>query len=496
MAIDATGFTKTTSGGLVWTDKVSTGIPSHMKAVAPNNDILIGGSSGGLAFSKDGGATFSVSGTPPASSGSIHLVADKAYATNGFVYATTTAPSVVRGKAQVASQTWSSKLSTTTTPVALPAGESFDGIAQVDVVSYFLSFNSANGTSTIWRTLNLTVDSPEWSSISVGTVAKPVKLAMVTPNGLNVSANITGGAKLWAIDQAVLTAEKLYSIVDNIAATAPTLSAPADAASISVNPQSGAPYSVTFTFKRQNTSVTGLQLQIAADSAFAATIYDQSFTGLTADTLGQVIGPGGSGVNNVTFLPGQTYFWRVRTSASGPWYSPYSKTQSFKVDLAIPFNIVAPANGAAGVSINPTFVWTAYGGAVGYEIALSTDQTFAVVEWSHSSTLTQYAAPEPLKYDTTYYWRVRGVTGTPAKPQTPAPGGPYITGIFTTVSAPSTATPPPAVITVPAPPSVITVPVAGPPQPIPSFLLWTIIAIGAILIIALIILIVRTRRVS
>ena len=57
-------------------------------------------------------------------------------------------------------------------------------------------------------------------------------------------------------------------------------------------------------------------------------------------------------------------------------------------------------------------------------------------------------------------------------------------------------TPTPAVtITPPGPTQVITVQVPT-PAPIPSFLLWTIIAIGAILVIALVILIVRTRRIS
>ena len=43
---------------------------------------------------------------------------------------------------------------------------------------------------------------------------------------------------------------------------------------------------------------------------------------------------------------------------------------------------------------------------------------------------------------------------------------------------------------------MVTVEVPGPAAPIPPYLLWTIIAIGAVLIIALIVLIVRTRRVT
>ena len=64
--------------------------------------------------------------------------------------------------------------------------------------------------------------------------------------------------------------------------------------------------------------------------------------------------------------------------------------------------------------------------------------------------------------------------------------------------------PPPAQVTVtaptvnvaPAPAPQVTVNVPDPTQPIPSYILWTIILIGAVLIIALIVLIVRTRRVA
>jgi len=127
---------------------------------------------------------------------------------------------------------------------------------------------------------------------------------------------------------------------------------------------------------------------------------------------------------------------------------------------------------------------------------LATDPTFAIVEWSHSTTDTFYANTEPLNYKTTYYVRVRGVTGTPPAAQQPAPGGPWATAVFTTINQPTTPPPPIVITSNPSQPTVITVPVPGPAQPIPSYLLWTIIAIGAILIIALIVLIVRTRRVS
>jgi hypothetical protein len=182
-------------------------------------------------------------------------------------------------------------------------------------------------------------------------------------------------------------------------------------------------------------------------------------------------------------LAGRTYYWRVRTAA--PLLSPWSETRSFTTGGAQAFKVLTPALGATGVDIKPIFSWSDFVGATGYGIEVSTDPTFATLTFSGNTTATFFNAPSNLAYSTTYYWRVKDVAG------------PYATGVFTTMATPATPQPP-VVITQPAtppPPSVITVPV---PQPaaIPTYLLWIIIGIGIVLVIALIILIVRTRRVG
>lgn len=74
------------------------------------------------------------------------------------------------------------------------------------------------------------------------------------------------------------------------------------------------------------------------------------------------------------------------------------------------------------------------------------------------------------------------------------PAGPWVTGMFTTGARPVDVAPPVEIVPPPpAPPAeVIEIPVA---PAIPPGLLWAVIAIGAVLVIALIVLIVRTRRV-
>jgi hypothetical protein len=161
----------------------------------------------------------------------------------------------------------------------------------------------------------------------------------------------------------------------------------------------------------------------------------------------------------------------------------------------------SPNIGAYDVAIEPMFTWGAVPGSIRYEIALSEDPTFTIIEWSYNVDQTFYKVDEPLRYDTTYYWRVRGVLGEPYQEfgQWKTPATPWTTGIFTTASEP--APPPDPIVVQPTkpevnveiPPTKITIEPAE--QAIPNYMLWIIVAVGAILVIALIVLIVRTRRV-
>jgi hypothetical protein len=161
----------------------------------------------------------------------------------------------------------------------------------------------------------------------------------------------------------------------------------------------------------------------------------------------------------------------------------------------------SPVIGAYDVSIEPMFTWGEIDPAIRYEIALSEDPTFTIIEWSYNVDQPFYKVDEPLRYDTTYYWRVRGVLGEPYQEagQWKTPATPWTVGIFTTASEPEPAPDPIVVnpvkpeVNVEIPPTKITIEPAE--QAIPNYMLWIIVAVGAILVIALIVLIVRTRRV-
>jgi hypothetical protein len=456
-----------------------------MITIASNGDILVGGSDGYVAFSKDGGDSFTRI-IDKTDTRNVYVVADKDYADNNIIYIAA-GDEVERGAADK-DKTWASR-----EPDEL--SDNVTGIAQYGDAIYVMTCNGTD--SRLYRALKLkTADNAAkalWSYLDADD-----ELYNTLPQALKVSS----GPKLWMIDT---DSPDLESCKDPIAATPPTLLSPADGYVVPMNMGTGQAYNVTFSWERYDYHVEEMDLQIATDSKFDGVIYTGNFdiSALDTDTVAKSVGPTGSTSPEnmqVDYTPGATYYWRVRVSSDGPLYSPWSASRSFKIESQITFNIVSPETGATGVSTTPTFTWTDYPDAIGYEVMVAEDPTFGILDMSHTADNTFYQVKddEALAYATTYYWRVRGVTG-PAPAKGAAPGGPCINGIFTTMAEPKEEVPPVIVEKEPAPPpQVVQVPVPGPvvQQPIPNAVLWAIVAIGAVLIIALIVLIVRTRRVA
>jgi hypothetical protein len=162
-----------------------------------------------------------------------------------------------------------------------------------------------------------------------------------------------------------------------------------------------------------------------------------------------------------------------------------------------------PESGATNVPVDVTFTWQAVTDATGYQFAIAQDNPdlankFAVLDYSANTITNAHKVQETLLYNTTYWWEVRSVAGTVVSPWT-------IVTFFTTEAAPvatSTTTAPPITVTnttvtytnPPATTITYTLPQPKETQPIPSYLLWAVIAVGAVLVIAVIVLIVRTRR--
>jgi hypothetical protein len=104
------------------------------------------------------------------------------------------------------------------------------------------------------------------------------------------------------------------------------------------------------------------------------------------------------GVNAVTLPPGTDNY-------SGP-------TVSSCIPPSTP-SLSSPSNGLTGVSLTPTFSWSASSGTtpITYTLQISTNSSFSSYVFNQSvGSVTSYPLPSGvLNYNTTYYWRVQAV---------------------------------------------------------------------------------------
>jgi len=182
---------------------------------------------------------------------------------------------------------------------------------------------------------------------------------------------------------------------------------------------------------------------------------------------------------------GTTYYWRVKVSQGEPLLSRWSDKRSFTTALAkveVPLEWM-PENGAQDVILTPSFGWTRVSKATGYEFELADNSAFTDAT-KETTPINSLVSPITLNYSTTYYWRVRAIKDT-------APVSGWISGAFTTMAKPVEPLPPVEITPTPPAPEIVIPPA---PAPITPAWIYVIIAIGAVLVIAVIVLIVRTRR--
>jgi hypothetical protein len=187
---------------------------------------------------------------------------------------------------------------------------------------------------------------------------------------------------------------------------------------------------------------------------------------------------------------------------------PFAVVSPTSAAVGVSPAITAPAFGADNTSVTPTFIWSAVAGASEYNLVLSLTPDFLIPEMSAITEVNGYVLPEALEYSTTYYWRVRAVITYTVEGEEVTEQSGWTMGMFTTMPEPVPEPEPGDIIveqpeapdvTVEAPAAPdVTVEIAPDEvvQVIPDYLLWVIIAVGAVLVIAVIVLIVRTRRVA
>jgi hypothetical protein len=445
---------KSTDGAVTWpTSTTAVGAGGSMNLLSAGNVIIAGPS--GVAYTADASVTWTSAATVPGLAFPCNYATADKLTSGGVIFAASAT--------EVKKFTIGTSVAFSAT--ALVTDTAITGIARNTGVTY------AMGAANLYR-------SPI-SAFAWGSVATTVALYDVKAGGTNLYSR---------------SADAIYVYSEVFAAAGPAAVAPADNFIVPINQETGNANQIVFQWTPIANSPIGTtyNLEIALDSAFTQVVFGDFNLGAVAGTklaaAMAIVGPN-AGLP-FAWQSDTTYYWRVRVDYIGtsPVDSPWSTVRKFKIDTLSPVKLASPTNGAMNITLTPTFSWSPAAGATGYELVVSDDPTFAIITYSRTSTNAVFYSDEELAYSTVYYWKVR-----PTGAAYPAAGTPYVMGIFTTMAKPTETVAP---ITVTQTQQTITVSIPPAKDVIPSYLLWIIIAIGAILVIALIVLIVRTRRVS
>jgi len=481
---------RTNNNGFYWAGQAVTGATGiNDLALDVASGAVLAGSIAGTVYVSNDGATWIPLGAPGLASGNMVVAFDANYATNSYVYAgDSSGAGVGVYRFMVGSIGWFQ------IDNQIPAGKCAAITVTPDGALYAVDATPA--------VLAVPLVSPEMGGIiralipTSGSAVPPIPMAPaaqllgITNGGLAATtvlgsiASVPGSNMLFSIAGA-----GIQTYTDTLTTAVPAVLSPSEGDILLA--------ATAAVFISPVTNATGHQVQWNTRS-------DWLGTGATITTAGfPTYSSGALGAPN-----GSTIYFRVRVSA--PVTGPWSTTMTFETQLSGAVLPNAPAipgaqpaaNGGVGVGLNPTFFWGGVIGATHYHFQLAADagMTDPIIDYSGDDALGNVLALEltaiTLDYNTTYYWKVMASSATSETSWSTVQG-------FTTMAEP--APPPPDPVTVTdAPDIIVTIPA---PEPVPDITLvppveeptaqgyiWAIIIIGAILVIAVIVLIVRTRR--
>jgi photosystem II stability/assembly factor-like uncharacterized protein len=467
---------KTSNGGFTWGPPgKDTKLGGYVYSIAclGEDKAIVGGVNGKVSYTTDGNSSWAP--VPNAITGATNTVVTASDLADGGLIYTGSAAGVYRWTiGQASTEPWKS--------IDANANSTYTvtGIVLQDGVLYAAS---SNGTSS--EISRSTAPSPP-SPPPFDTISASGKNFAGAPASLKISSTDYSN-KLWVLD--TVTA-KVYSYDDTLTKVSPAPTVPPDGMQVKINSLSGDAYDVSYSWPEVK-GATAYELKIYLDAAGDQLVQTVPVSG-GPPTIAKVVGPSTDPV--AVYMPGTTYYWRVKVSS--PISSPWSAMRSFTIEVgsALVPSIGSPANGSTVYSV-PAFSWSPVAGTTKYQFDLSSDTVFAVPIYTVQIPVTGIQ-PEVTLDAGTYFWRVKALE--------PVPGEWSTIANFTLTAAPKTAAPTSTVqvtvptITVPpvtVPPANVTVQPAPAAEPaISQGLLWAVIIIGAVLVIALIVLIVRTRR--
>lgn len=132
---------------------------------------------------------------------------------------------------------------------------------------------------------------------------------------------------------------------------------------------------------------------------------------------GTVFGTFGAGITGGNATVNDAVIWSNVFIAAGDFTTagapevPASNVAGWGSVPAAP-TLISPADGATGISINPTLDWSDVSSASTYGVQVSTNANFTVLVVNQTGlTASQFAVSSPLNNNTTYFWRATASNG-------------------------------------------------------------------------------------
>jgi len=450
-------YTGHADGSLWWTTDFATWdqpeeseITGAVTDIEVDTDILVGDDDGKVYLSTDAGLTVEQvgTGTVATAGANTHVAFDVEYDANNILYAGGDATGIYRFNFE-----------TSTTWVEIADEVVVSGLVAADDGTLYASdYDAGWGVArSVNPTREMAVDGPdfEWLDDDLGLATDALLCGLEVVPGSNI---------LFAIDdehgEVLIFTDTLTGVV--------TLALPACGSSAGDIIEGMAQARVVLAWDTL-TGATEYELQVALDEDFGTLVT------LTDAT------PAGTVIDEMLWL-GTEFFWRVRVLY--PLWSQWSETCTFITPLgpgAERPTLLSPTSGAGlcatDVPLRPVFQWTGLVDATNYEFQVATNAEFTAVvsglDKTGTSALgpqTAYTSTVSLSEGTNYFWRVRAlILDSEGAVVTESPWSD--TGCFTALAeaAPADVAPTPAWV-------------------------WAVIAIGAILAVAMIVLIMRTRK--
>lgn len=481
-ATNGNNFYKSTNAGWTWDPAVawySSGTGQNI-ALSSSGRIFIGRTGGIVRMSTDGGASWASQGTTGYPSNPVFALPDENYDTEGapgegilYRQDLTTGTVYRYDKNDGSGLVYSLGNTGGGTPV---------GLAQVNGVLY--AMNSVQCDRSLYSRAALSTAMATWEIMDM-TVAE---LATWAGKGGVTTFAVTADNVLWVTSPQ----DDLWGYKDYMASAKTVVTSPPEGYALGVDPVNGRADILTLAWDAMGSGtavVDQFDISICEKAlGWGAPVVNTNGTAPANPAAPSVTVAAAGGTLAATLRANTEYMVRVRADdqvSNDAIRSSWSDAVNFTVQAggvvqapqAGP-QILGPAGGST-TTLTPGFSWAPIAGATEYEFILATDAGLSQTLAGTPATLTApaFQSADALDYSTTYFWAVRV-----SKPT----AGVQTIGTFTTMAEPEE----------PIPPVVVEPPAPAPPAPpaIPAAAVWAVIGIGAILVVAVLVLIVRTRR--